>query len=366
MESPRERILKALHGILPERIPVFDFLFSQKLFQDILGRKPDLYNFEDVIDLAFALRFDAIFIPFGGYRREHLGENTYRDEWGTIYQIDYEASWPIDPPVAFPVKNREDWKKYVFPDPCLPYRAREIREAVRKARGEISIFGGISGPFTAAWLILGLENMLVLLYDDPSLVREVLERCTDFFIKAGQKVVEAGADVLLIADDLGFKNGLLMSLEQLRDFVTPFLAKQVRVLSSLGIPIVFHSDGRIDAILGDIVEMGISGYHPIEREANMNIGFLRKTYPKLCLIGNVNNKTTLVFGGTEDVMAEAAECALLAGLEGRYVLASDHSIHHDVPTENVLAMVEFAEKYGWYPLDVEVLRTITGRNRSRF
>lgn len=363
MENPRERILKALHGIVPERIPVFDFLFSQKLFQDILGRKPDLYNFEDVVDLAFALRLDAVFIPFGGYRRECLGENTYRDEWGTTYQVDCRASWPIDPPVAFPVKNREDWKNYLFPDPHLPHRTKEIQEAVRKAGGEIAVFGGISGPFTAAWLILGLENMLFLLYDDPLLVREVLEKCTYFFVKAGKKVVEAGADVLLISDDLGFKSGSFMSPEQLRDFVIPFLAEQVRALLPLGVPIVFHSDGKIDVILGDIVRMGISGYHPAEREAGMNIGLLREAYPELCLIGNVNNKTTLVLGSPEDVMAEAAECALIAGLKGHYVLASDHSVHHDVPVENVLAMVEFAERYGWYPLNVELLKTIAGRVR---
>jgi uroporphyrinogen decarboxylase len=366
LESPRERILKALRGILPERIPVFDFLFSQKLFQDILGRKPDSYNFEDVVDLTLTLRLDAVFIPFGGYSREYLGENTYRDEWGTTYRVDYEASWPIDPPIAFPVRNREDWKNYVFPDPCLPHRIKEIKGAVRKARGEIAVFGGISGPFTAAWLLLGLENMFVLLYDDLPLVRDVLEKCTDFFVEAGKKVVEAGADVLLVSDDLGFKSALFMSPEQFRDFVVPLLARQIRALLPLGVPIVFHSDGKIDAILGDIVEMGISGYHPVEREAGMDIGLLRKAYPELCLLGNVNNKTTLVFGSPEDVIAEAAECTLVAGLKGRYVLASDHSIHHDVPVENVLAMIEFAERYGWYPLDVELLKTIAGGGKSRF
>lgn len=363
MEKPRERILKALHGIVPERIPVFDFLFSQKLFQDVLGRKPDLYNFEDAVDLTLALRLDGVFIPFGGYKREYLGQNTYRDEWGTVYQVDYGASWPIDSPVAFPVKNREDWRNYVFPDPHLPHRTQEIREAVQKARGAIAVFGGISGPFTAAWLILGLENMLALIYDDPLLVKDVLEKCTDFFIEAGKEVVRAGADVLLIPDDLGFKNGPFMSPEQLRDFVIPLLEKQIRALLPLGIPIVFHSDGKVEAILGDIVRMGISGYHPVEREAGMDIGRLRKAYPKLCLIGNVNNKTTLVLGSPDDVMAEAAECALAAGLKGRYVLASDHSIHHDVPTENVLAMVAFAERYGRYPLDVELLKTIARRGK---
>ncbi|MEN3203792.1 MAG: uroporphyrinogen decarboxylase family protein, partial [Atribacterota bacterium] len=100
-----------------------------------------------------------------------------------------------------------------------------------------------------------------------------------------------------------------------------------------------------------------------EREAGMDIGLLREAYPELCLIGNVNNKTTLVLGKPEDVMAEAAECVLAAGLQGRYILASDHSIHHDVPTENVLAMIAFTERYGWYPLDVKLLKTVARRGK---
>ncbi|TFG61513.1 MAG: hypothetical protein E4H36_10305, partial [Spirochaetales bacterium] len=70
----------------------------------------------------------------------------------------------------------------------------------------------------------------------------------------------------------------------------------------------------------------------------------------LCPVGNINNKTTMVFGTPEDVKQEAIECLKTAAPGGGYILATDHSIHDDVPNANVYAYIETAKKYGTYPL----------------
>ena len=71
---------------------------------------------------------------------------------------------------------------------------------------------------------------------------------------------------------------------------------------------------------------------------------------RLCPIGNINNKTTMVTGSPEDVEREALECLRIAAPGGGYILATDHSLHDDIPTENVYAYIEAAKKYGAYPL----------------
>ncbi len=369
MSNPfKQRLITALWGGKPDRVPLFDFLFSQKLYEEILGRKPEVYNAEDAVDLSFALGFDGVFIPFGGYagfEAEHIAESTYKDEWGTIYKIDRNASWPIDSPIDFSVKNREDWKNYSFPDPHLPGRDTDIKIAIKKSERQLAIMGGALGPFTAAWAILGLENICILFYEDASLVKEVLTKCTEFYVNAGKIMVEAGADVLIIADDLGFKNMPFFSQVQFREFILPFFEYQVSEYRKLGVPVLMHNDGNIELFLDDLVKTGINGYHPVEREAGMDIALVRKSYgPKLCLIGNINNKTTLVFGTPEDVETEAVECLLIAGIEGGYVMSSDHSLHPDIPLKNIYAMIESAEKYGWYPLDVEFLNNFLKKRKG--
>lgn len=86
----------------------------------------------------------------------------------------------------------------------------------------------------------------------------------------------------------------------------------------------------------------------------MDIGKIKKEYgKKLVLIGNVNNKQTLVSGTKEDVINETKECIKVAAPGGGYILGSDHSVHDDIPNENVFAMIETGRKFGTYPISID-------------
>jgi len=50
------------------------------------------------------------------------------------------------------------------------------------------------------------------------------------------------------------------------------------------------------------------------------------------------------------VRREALECLRIAAPGGGYILATDHSLHDDIPLENILAYVGLAREHGNYPL----------------
>ena len=103
----QERLLTALRVQQPDRVPMFDFLFQQPMYEALIGRRPESYNGRDAVECALALNHDGVWIPFGGfsgYRPKFLRENVYQDEWGTTYQKD-PASWPIDAPIDYPDQN---------------------------------------------------------------------------------------------------------------------------------------------------------------------------------------------------------------------------------------------------------------------
>jgi uroporphyrinogen decarboxylase len=50
------------------------------------------------------------------------------------------------------------------------------------------------------------------------------------------------------------------------------------------------------------------------------------------------------------VKREALECIRIAAPGGGYVMATDHSLHDDIPLENIEAYIETAKEYGRYPL----------------
>ncbi len=83
----------------------------------------------------------------------------------------------------------------------------------------------------------------------------------------------------------------------------------------------------------------------------MDLARVKKLYKgRLCPIGNINNKTTMGTGTPEAVSREALECLKIGAPGGGYILATDHSLHDDIPLENVYAYIEVAGKYGTYPL----------------
>src|SRR5450756_1181249 len=114
--TSRERFLTALTGGTPDRVPVFDFLFDQSLYEHVIGRRPDTLNVPDVVALSDALGLDAVYAGAGGpigYADRRLTANTYVSEWGTTYQQN-PAAWPIDAPIGVPIADRADWRNFAI------------------------------------------------------------------------------------------------------------------------------------------------------------------------------------------------------------------------------------------------------------
>lgn len=353
VDTPRQRFLTALYGGQPDRVPTYDFLFSQALFNHFLGQQDAAYTTEGLVKVAWALELDAVAIGMGTQPTQTdpaLPSDCYRDEWGVVCRHVPGVSWPGDPPVASPVANREDWRNYAMPDPELDLRLREIRIAKRMVRnGSLAVTGIAVGPYTAAWQILGLENLSLLLYDDPGLISDVLRAVTDFYVRIGERMAGEGVDALWIADDLGNANGPFMSPRHFRQYVLPHIRRMVHAFRSRGVPVILHCDGDVRLLMDDLVATGIQAYHPVERAAHMDLATCKQRYGgHLCLIGNVDNKGLLVNGTPDEVEAQVLECLRIAAPGGGYVLASDHSLHDDIALENVLAMFEAARRYGNY------------------
>ncbi len=352
--TPRERFLTAVKGGQPDRVPMFDFLFSPALYEEVLGHHPGDYNVCDALALTRALELDAV-VVFWDAPRNHqdrrLNEQDSVDEWGVTWRQNWSISWPTGAPVDHPIQDRSDWRNYTVPNPRAAGRADSVREAVDLNEDEFAILGTVLGPFTAVYQITGLERFCTLIYDDPDLLQEMAGAFTDFYIEVGRALLEAGADALIVADDHAGTAGPFISLHHWRTLVLPYFTRMVHAFRRWDAPVIMHNDGDLRLYLDDLVGTGINAYHPVERNAGMDLAAIRRRFGQaLCLIGNVNNKTTLVNGSPADVEREVIECLRVAGRCGAYVLASDHSLHDTMPVDNILALFEAGRRYGRYPL----------------
>jgi uroporphyrinogen decarboxylase len=352
---PKDRFLSALKRQPVDRVPLYDFLFQRPLFQELIGRTPDAYNARDAMDLTVAMGLDGVWIPYGchsGWSAEKITERIYKDEWGTTFQKD-DAAWPIDAPIAFPLKTREDLRHYAPPDPLAEGRLGEINTAVAM-NGElgekaVAILGGVNGPLTVTWFLLGYENLCLSLYDDPGFLEELVELAVDFDVKAINRMARAGVDAMILADDYGASAQGLLRPQQFKAIYKPGLKKIIDGIKANTLPVFLHCCGRVYDYLDDLVEIGIEAYHPVQRTAGMDLATVKKQYgDRICLVGNIDSSRTLPFGTPEQIAAETREALRIAAPGYGYILGSDHSLHDGIPVKNIQLMFDVARKYGVY------------------
>lgn len=345
----KERFLAALGLQQPDRVPMFDFLFQEPMYEALLGYRPGAYNGVDAVKCALALDHDGVWLPFGGfsgYQPQFLSKNVYKDEWGTTYQKE-ASSWPIDAPIDYPIKRRDDLKGYVSPDPSLPGRTSEIVDARDMENDNIALLGGVQGPLTTAWLLMGYENISFALYDDPDLLTEVFMISNDFFKEAARLSVEAGCVGIWISEDLGDSQRGFFRLQHYRKYILPPFAELVEYVANLGVPVLLHACGCITDYLPDIGQTKVTSVHPLQRTAGMDLKWFKETYGKrFAIVGNIDSSRTLPYGTPDEVANEVREAIDIAAPGGGYVLASDHSLHDGISIENIITMFRVGKEYG--------------------
>lgn len=354
--TPRERFLTALNGGVPDRIPITEHLFSQKLLKEVLGYNTILYEGKAQAELAAKLGIDAIWTPINGFcgieETPHEKDEIYKDEWGVTYR---KNGWPIIAQIDTPVKSREDWEKYNFPPVDTPYRLRIFKDTKEANTGDLAIVLGALGPFTMlSWYIMDFETLSITMYTDPEMIHEMNEAVLKWTLDVIRlAIADGGVDCVQISDDWGGTNSLLISPDDFRTFFVPYFRRLVEGIKETGVPVIMHNDGRIWDVLDDLVDCGIDGLHPVERAAGMDLKKVKEKYKgKLTPVGNINNKITMASADPEDVRKEVLECIKEAGADGGYIIATDHSIHDLIPYENVKCLIETVKEYGTYPIQL--------------
>jgi uroporphyrinogen decarboxylase len=110
--------------------------------------------------------------------------------------------------------------------------------------------------------------------------------------------------------------------------------------------VAFHSDGHIEPILDDLVEIGVQAINPLQPE-HMDAARIRRRFGRrLALWGTVGRQTTFAFSDPEAIRAEVRERVATLGPAG-LVLAPAYDIDEpDVPWANVEAFLQAGAEAG--------------------
>jgi uroporphyrinogen decarboxylase len=334
--TPRDRLLTALRGGVPDRVPVMEMAIDWTMV-----RGTGASSYFDMIE-----RLDIDGVPANqvaylvGIRGALLRRaRTWTDPWGVRKRLMREL---LPYAVTHPVQSMSDLDRLRPPDarrdPLLP----AVRATARRVRGRRAVVLVTTADFSASWNLCGMERLLVSYVEEPDFARRLGEVVLAYSAALCRLAVREGADVVVLSDDYACKTGPLMSPAQFRQFILPLLAEAVTAVHDAGALCVKHTDGNVWDLLESIVATGVDALGPLEPGAGMNLAEVkRRIGSRAAVVGNVD-VDLLCRGSTEDV--RAATRALISAVSpgGGHVLSSGNTIISAVRPENFLAMIQAA------------------------
>jgi uroporphyrinogen-III decarboxylase len=141
---------------------------------------------------------------------------------------------------------------------------------------------------------------------------------------------------------MGGQSSMVISPDMWRRFFKPRMASFFSELKEINprVKLAYHSDGYIDPIVPDLIEIGLDVLNPVQ-PACLDPGEMKRKYGRdLCFWGTIDEQRTLPFGTPDDVRAEVSARLSSVGKGGGLIIGPTHHVQLDTPMENFWAMVD--------------------------
>ena len=244
------------------------------------------------------------------------------------------ASIPL--PLDYPVRTMDDWKKvkpqYEFHEKRLGGDVERVLRESRTAGQVVRL--GIPGGFDEPRQLLGEEGVCVATGEAPELLHDILDTISGTVVRVIEDVAKRGGfDELYIHEDMAGKSGPLFGPRQVREFMSPYLARAWAAAQAAGArTFMMDSDGDMSPILSDLCDAGLNAIHPVEPVGGNDLLALRERFGKrLAFQGGIDKH--VLRRGHEAIAAELERKVPPMVRSGGCIFALDHRIPNGTPLE---------------------------------
>ncbi len=239
-----------------------------------------------------------------------------------------------------PLRGAESPDVFTFANPDLPERYAHISRQVRRFKDRYMVQVETGNIFRDAWELRGFEQFLMDTRLDPAFTTRLLDRITEHKVADVRRMIEVGADIIQMAGDIATGQGMLISPAWWRAEIKPRLARVITATRRPGVYYYFHSDGAMQTVIPDLIEIGFDIVDPLQPEC-MDVVALKRQYGTLITFhSTLSSQHTLPFGSVDDVRAEVKGRIRELGQDGGLIVAPSNVVQHDVPLANLLAVYD--------------------------
>ncbi|MFN4110905.1 MAG: uroporphyrinogen decarboxylase family protein, partial [Ignavibacteria bacterium] len=322
--NSRERILAAMNFETPDRVPVMCQMSIGHMLQQLQEISPvdfwfDAQIFADgLIKLREIYEFDGILVSLHGHFKN------WRDIYNQIEKSDdKEIVYIKDRKLIF---TREDlpfpefYEQRIFPsvDEIVLEKLPEDIDYIPVSGGlhfkidlnnkfeifdliydkvgdEFSIHGEITSPFDYLLDLLGYENALMALIENPDKCKSILQKFTEGISKLVSEMCDQKIDAIKISSP--FAGAGFISPEFYKEFVLPFESQIIKTIKDKGKFVYIHTCGAINDRLELMIESGTSGLECLDPKPLGDVDLIdakKRLGKKAFIKGNIDSVNTLL------------------------------------------------------------------------
>lgn len=350
--TSRERVLAALNHQEPDRIPVTLAYETPEGIRQRYGQTTtDFPMRQDVFLIGFQQPPPPVGIRERYFADVALPEGTTFNAWGFAR---WRSPTGESMETVGPLRNAES----VGEIDAYPWPRFDTQAAVADLTAQIAdmhrqgfaVQGGGGSIFEYSWYLFGFERMLMELASESPMILRLLDKITEVITRGAVSYARAGGDILRMGDDIADQRGMMMAPDLWRRTLKPRLASVIAAAREVrpDLPVFYHSDGNVGAVIEDLIEAGVTILNPVQPEAIDPLEVKRRYGDRITLWGTIGTQTVMPFYTPQEVRRTVKEYCAVLGKGGGYVIAPTHSIEKDVPWDNIEAFYRAVEDFGVY------------------
>jgi len=242
------------------------------------------------------------------------------------------------------LSNLRDFEKLAIPDPWKAPGMRTVlaaaKRAVAKAGDRYYVMANIDcGPFSTAANLRGVQNFLMdIALEDPVLISEYLDFCTDLVVTYGRAMQNTGVHGIQYGDS----TASLVNSEMFEQFALPYLELSMEQLAQANCDMWLHICGKTDHLLPMLKDLNMQLFEvdamvPMARAQELVGG-------SVVLKGGIDTMF-LQDSSAEEVYQATRELLLTCGSTG-LIISAGCMVPRLTPLENLRAMTRACRDSG--------------------
>ena len=258
--TERDNLLRVVRFERPDYIPMVFHInpacwhrYPRQALLDLMATHPTLFPELEQQMRRVELASDA----------DARADHSHIDPWGCTRDTTEDGIATLV--TRHPLQDWSHFENFRAPDPASSSGTGALDwKAVRESLGDASdsgrmARGGLHHGHTFLTLsdIRGYESLLYDMADEEPRLWDLIAMVEGFNAEIVRRYLEAGAEWMGYADDLGMQKGPMVSPAHFRTYLKPSYDRLMAPARAAGCIVHMHSDGDIRDLVDDLIDSGV-------------------------------------------------------------------------------------------------------------